>query len=103
MEATALKGSGGDVQHFADRIGRAWRPPWPRGNDPNAHLTSETPVVACPFRVRFGRGGISALSPFYPQLRTLLRAVGTAEKCHKRLRAAAANTKLLDHLVGAGE
>jgi hypothetical protein len=29
-------------------------------------------------RVRLGRGGMSALSPFYPQLRTLLRAVGMA-------------------------
>jgi len=67
MEATALKGSGGDVQHFADRIGRAWRPPWPRGNDPNAHLTSETPVVACPFQVKGAvlRAGRSL--PVYPE------------------------------------
>jgi metal-responsive CopG/Arc/MetJ family transcriptional regulator len=35
MEVTALKGLGGDVQHFADRISRAWRPLWPRGNEPN--------------------------------------------------------------------
>ena len=33
---------------------------------------------------QLGRGGMSALSPFYPQLRTLLRAVGTAEKCQKQ-------------------
>jgi hypothetical protein len=29
---------------------------------------------------RLGRGGMSALSPFSPQLRTLAGAVGTAEK-----------------------
>jgi NikR C terminal nickel binding domain len=56
MEVTALKGSSGDVQHFADRIiaergvryGRVAMIPKRR---PNAHLASETPVVACPFRV----------------------------------------------------
>ena len=31
--------------------------------------------------IRLGHGGMSALSPFYPQLRTLLGVVGTAEKC----------------------
>jgi hypothetical protein len=57
MEVTALKGSSGDVQHFADRIiaergvryGRVAMIPKRR---PNAHLASETPVVACPFRVQ---------------------------------------------------
>jgi hypothetical protein len=32
--------------------------------------------------VRLGRGGMSALSPFYPQLRTLVGAAGTAVQCH---------------------
>jgi CopG family nickel-responsive transcriptional regulator len=60
MEVTALKGSGGDVQHFADRIiaergvryGRVALIPTSASTKrrPNAHLTSETPVVACPFR-----------------------------------------------------
>ena len=57
MEVTALKGSSGDVQHFADRIiaergvryGHVAMIPKRR---PNAHLTSETPVVACPCRVK---------------------------------------------------
>jgi hypothetical protein len=34
-----------------------------------------------PSSVRLGRGVMSALSPFSPRLRTLLGAVGTAEKC----------------------
>jgi hypothetical protein len=54
MEVTALKGSGGDVQRFDDRIiaergvcyGRVAMIPTSA-----EHLTSETPVVACPFRV----------------------------------------------------
>lgn len=33
--------------------------------------------------VRLGRDGISALSPFYPQLRTFAGVDGTAEKCPK--------------------
>jgi len=56
MEVTAVKGSSGDVQHFADRIiaergvryGRVAMIPKRRLS---AHLTNETPVVACPFRV----------------------------------------------------
>jgi len=32
---------------------------------------------------RIGRGGMSALSPFYPQLRTLVGAAGTAASCQK--------------------
>ena len=35
-------------------------------------------VPACSCWVRLGRGGMSALSPFYPQLRTLVAAAGTA-------------------------
>src|SRR5262245_9459190 len=31
--------------------------------------------------VRLGHGGVSALSPFHPQLRTLVGAVGTAASC----------------------
>ena len=32
--------------------------------------------------LKLGRGGLSALSPFYSQLRTLVGSAGTAEKCH---------------------
>jgi CopG family nickel-responsive transcriptional regulator len=63
MEVTALKGCG-DVQHFADRIidergvryGRVALIPTSASTKrrPNAHLTSETPVVACPFRFNGG-------------------------------------------------
>jgi len=34
--------------------------------------------------VSLRRGGMSALSPFYPQLRTFAGAAGTAEKCQQR-------------------
>jgi hypothetical protein len=34
-----------------------------------------------PLRVRLGHGGMSALSPFYPQLRTLVGDAGTAASC----------------------
>jgi hypothetical protein len=52
----------------------------------------------CPSRVRFGRCGMSALSPFSPQLRTLIGAAGTAEKCHLQT-----STRLFDDVVGTGE
>jgi hypothetical protein len=58
MEVTALDQA--ETQHFADRIiaergvryGRVARIPTSAKTKrrPNAHLTSETPVVACPFR-----------------------------------------------------
>jgi CopG family transcriptional regulator, nickel-responsive regulator len=60
MELTALKGSRGDVQHFADRIiagrgvryGRVALVPTSAKmkRRPKAYLTIETPVVACRFR-----------------------------------------------------
>jgi len=34
-------------------------------------------------RVRLGHGGISALSPFYLQLRTLVGDAGTAASCQE--------------------
>jgi hypothetical protein len=37
----------------------------------------------CPQRVRLGHGGMSALSPFYPQLRTLVGDAGTAASCQE--------------------
>src|SRR5262249_32606308 len=54
-------------------------------------------------RVRLGHGGMSALSPFYPQLRTLVDAAGTAGSCHNRTYAVQQTELLFDHLVGAGE
>jgi hypothetical protein len=56
------------MQHFADRIiaergvryGRVAIPTSAKTKRrPNAHLTSETPVVACPFRVIFGLDEVS--------------------------------------------
>ena len=44
------------------------------------------------------RCGMSALSPFSPQLRTLIGAAGTAEKCHLQT-----STRLFDDVVGTGE
>jgi hypothetical protein len=65
MEVTALKGSSGDRAALRrSYFRRAWRPLWPRGNDPTsaktkrrskAYLTIETPAVACPFRVQLRR------------------------------------------------
>jgi CopG family nickel-responsive transcriptional regulator len=56
MEVTALKGSGGDLQHFADRIfaergvryGRVAMIPASGKTErrPKAYLTIETPAVA---------------------------------------------------------
>ena len=92
MEVTALKDQAETCRHFADRTiaergvryGRVATTPTSAKTKrhPKAYLAIETPVVACPFRVRFGRCGMSALSPFSPQLRTLIGAAGTAEKCH---------------------
>jgi hypothetical protein len=66
MEVTALKGSGGDVQYFADRIvaergvryGRVALIPTSASTKrrPKGHLTSETPVVARPFRFKLRSG-----------------------------------------------
>jgi hypothetical protein len=42
-------------------------------------------------------------SSFYPQLRTLFGAVGTAEKCHTGREQMQQPGMLFDHLVGAGE
>ena len=39
--------------------------------------------LQCPSWVKLGRGGMSALSPFYPQLRTLVGAAGTAAQCQQ--------------------
>ena len=43
--------------------------------------------------VGLGRGGMSVLSPFSTQLRTLAGALGTAEKCHYRTQGAAAKQR----------
>jgi hypothetical protein len=51
--------------------------------------------------VRLGHGGMSALSPFYPQLRTLVGAVGTAASCQLQTHAPQQNPCLFDNLVGA--
>jgi hypothetical protein len=58
MEMTALQGSSGDVQHFADRFfaergvryGRVAMIPTSAKTKrrPKAYVTIETPVVACP-------------------------------------------------------
>ena len=43
--------------------------------------------MTAPGGVRLGRGDMSALSPFYPQLRTLVDATGTAAPCQLRTHA----------------
>ena len=42
---------------------------------------------------------MSALSPFYPQLRTLVGAAGTAAQCQLQTYAVQQNASLFDHLV----
>jgi hypothetical protein len=79
MEVTALKGSSGDVQHFADRIfaergvryGRVAMIPTSAKTKrrPKAHLTIETPVVACPFRVLPAGLTMSVPLPLFPRKR----------------------------------
>jgi len=80
MEVTALKGSSGDRAALRrSYFRRAWRPLWPRGNDPTsaktkrrstAYLTIETPVVACPFRVHSHPLGGDWPIPVYLHQRT---------------------------------
>jgi hypothetical protein len=58
-----------------------------RGSTPCWRIVFSTFLGCMSFytaRVRLGRGGMSALSPFYPQLRTLVGAAGTAAQCHFR-------------------
>jgi hypothetical protein len=43
------------------------------------------------------------LSPFYPQLRTLIGAAGTAASCQEATYAPQQTAPLFDHLVGASE
>ena len=49
--------------------------------------------------IRLGHGGMSALSPFYPQLRTLVGDAGTAASCQSRPNAAQQNPRLFDHRI----
>ena len=83
---TALKGSSGDVQHFADRIiagrgvryGRVAMVPTSAKMKRRtmAYLTIETPVVACRFRERTrlqSRCGGPSAEPFALGLRDLER------------------------------
>jgi NikR C terminal nickel binding domain len=92
MEVTALLGSRGDLQHFADRIfaergdcfgrvamipasAKAQRPP-------KAYLTIETPTVACLSRVNRVVVTVRRSLPVRPQLRTFSAPVGTSQMCH---------------------
>jgi hypothetical protein len=67
MEVTALKDQAETCRHFADRTiaergvryGRVATTPTSAKTKrhPKAYLAIETPVVACPFRVKLGRAG----------------------------------------------
>jgi hypothetical protein len=86
MEVTALQGSSGDLQHFADRIfaergvryGRVAMIPTSAKTKrrPKAYLTIETPVVACPFRVK---SAVEATSGFGAK-RTLAKTWTSAKR-----------------------
>jgi hypothetical protein len=101
MEVTALKGSSGDVQHFADRIiagrgvryGRVAMVPISAKmkRRPKVYLTIETPVIACRFRVKSAvlAGGVSLR--VYPDQRTFLEPVGMSQTW---LEAAALRSRL---------
>src|SRR5262245_12555925 len=49
------------------------------------HSSHPAPLVKrrLRFNLRLGRGGMSALSPFYPELRTLVGPAGTAVQCQE--------------------
>jgi len=79
MEVTALKGSSGDVPHFADRIiaGRGVRygrvamvPTSKMKRRPKVYVTIETPVVACRLRVQSLHFDRRPRLPVYPDQRT---------------------------------
>ena len=94
MEVTALKGSNGDVQHFADRLfaergvryGRVAMIPTSAKTKrrPKAHLTIETPVVACPFRVLPAGLTMSVPLPLFPRKRRYGGRRGTSHLCQNR-------------------
>jgi hypothetical protein len=80
MEVTALKDQAETCRHFADRTiaergvryGRVATTPTSAKTKrhPKAYLAIETPVVACPFRVRSGPEAMSAQCPVCPKADT---------------------------------
>jgi hypothetical protein len=77
MEVTALKDQAETCRHFADRTiaergvryGRVATTPTSAKTKrhPKAYLAIETPVVACPLRVRLGHSALSARCPVCPK------------------------------------
>ena len=77
MEVTALKDQAETCRHFADRTiaergvryGRVATTPTSAKTKrhPKAYLAIETPVVACPFRVKLGHSALSARCPVCPK------------------------------------
>src|SRR4029434_4498516 len=75
-------------------IGRSPENQAPNKESHPIHQTQELPGSA----LRLGHGGMSALSPFYRQLRTLVGDAG------RQLRANSGHSsRSFDHLVGAGD
>jgi NikR C terminal nickel binding domain len=87
MEVTALKDQAETCRHFADRTiaergvryGRVATTPTSAKTKrhPKAYLAIETPVVACPLRVKLGHSAMSAQCPVCPKADTARRLVRT--------------------------
>ena len=93
MEVTALKDQAETCRHFADRTiaergvryGRVATTPTSAKTKrhPKAYLAIETPVVACPLRVKLGPGAMSAQCPNYPRKRTSAHRRRRSQKCQQ--------------------
>ena len=91
MEVTALKGSSGDVQHFADRIIAEPGVRYSRvamiltsaktKRRLPAYLTIETPVTVCAFRVKSAASTAGWSLLVSPDKRTSSVSVGMSQTC----------------------
>src|SRR5712671_3862513 len=74
-----------------------------RGNGADFQPVFRWQIAPDLLRVKNVPTAMSALSPFYPELRTLVGAAGRSLVCHKETHALQQKIRSLDHLVGGGE
>ena len=94
MEVTALKDQAETCRHFADRTiaergvryGRVATTPTSAKTKrhPKAYLAIETPVVACPFRVKSCPDGSETPLPLCADQRTSIDRLCWSVSCHER-------------------